>query len=381
MKKVYWRPKAVSRTGLLLIAATALVGLVLVENLKVVEQQPNYHQKLAAAQLAESAMQAIYYRRIELDPPIDYTTDPTGSGMVGLPMSPVTSISGDLTAKQTSVNPNFAAVVVDMLKKANVKKDDIVAVGVSGSFPALNTCVYAALETIEAKPIVIASAAASQWGANVPDLLWIDMERLLVEQNIFKTRSVAASIGGYEDRGLGLPQEGLVTIEDAIKENGLRRLETKSFEQAIEERLEVYEEHANGKPIKAYINVGGGTISVGRSLGKKMFKPGVNFRPPGRIQRIDGVMPRFISNDIPIIHLVQVTQLAQEAGLPTPPTTMPEPGVADVFSGIEYNNMFASVVLVILIAMLYVFVRSDVGFRLLRVAGRPRKDAHPEPMV
>ncbi|MCA9213263.1 MAG: poly-gamma-glutamate system protein [Planctomycetales bacterium] len=381
MKKVYWRPKAVSRTGLVLIAATALAGLFLVEHFKIVRQQPQYDLKLKAAKLAAEAMEAIYYERVQLQPEIDPSTDTTESGMVGLPMSEVTSIAGDLTAKQASVNPNFAAVVVEMLQKAKVNKGDVVAVGVTGSFPALNACVYSALETMETKPIVIASAAASQWGANHPDLLWIDMERLLASHGIIKTRAVACSIGGYEDRGLGLSPEGSATIEQAIKENGLLRLESKSFEEAIDERMHIYRQQAKGRPIKAYINVGGGTISVGRSLGKKMFKPGVNFRPPGRLQRIDGIMPRFITQDVPCIHLVQVSQIAEEYGLPVPPDTMPEPGNASVFSAVEYRKAAAAALLALLVGMMYTFVRSDVGHRLLKLTGKPKTDALPEPMV
>ena len=90
----------------------------------------------------------------------------------------MTSLPGHLGSKQTSINPNFAAVVVGMLKDAGVQEGDCVAVGCTGSFPAMNVAVYSALETLRARPIVICSAGSSQYGANTPDLLWIDMERL-----------------------------------------------------------------------------------------------------------------------------------------------------------------------------------------------------------
>ena len=93
--------------------------------------------------------------------------------MIGTLISPVTSNSGHLAAKQGSLNPNFAAVVVSWLRSAGVGEGDYVAVGVSGSFPGFNTVVYAALQALNAKPLVISSASSSQWGANVPELLWI----------------------------------------------------------------------------------------------------------------------------------------------------------------------------------------------------------------
>ncbi|NIL98182.1 MAG: poly-gamma-glutamate system protein, partial [Planctomycetales bacterium] len=240
MKNIYWRPRAVSRTALVLIAVGSLVGLLLVENLKTVKHRPYHDQKLAAAKVAAEAMERIYYARLETSAPMDVATDPAQSGMIGLPMSAVTSISGALSAKQTTVNPNFAAVIVEMLRRAKIEEGDVVACGLSGSFPALNICLYAALETVRAKPIVISSAAASQWGANVPELLWLDMERILYEDEIFETRSVATSVGGYEDRGLGMTEEGVRLIQEGIQRNEVDLLEVASFEESIEQRLQIY---------------------------------------------------------------------------------------------------------------------------------------------
>jgi poly-gamma-glutamate system protein len=381
VKKIYWRPRAVSRTALVLIALISLSGLSVVEHFSVVQKQPYYEEKMAASDLAARAMDRIYEARGRLGPEIDLTTDPAQSGLIGLPMSPVTSISGDLTSKQTTVNPNFAAVIVAMLKRAGVKEGDPVAVGCSGSFPALNICVYAALETLKTKPIVISSAAASQWGANLPDLLWIDMERLLVEDGIFETRSIAASVGGYEDRGLGLTDEGQRLVQQAIKRNGLPLIEVADFTQSINQRMQLYQKYAGRAPISAYVNVGGGTVSVGRSVGKRLFRPGLNQRPPGRLQRVDGVMPRFISQGVPVIHLVQIPQLAERYGLPIAPTTIPEVGEASVFFGSDYNKWLAAGMLIMVLGSLYGFIRSDVGFRLLRATRRQKDPGYLEPMI
>ncbi|NIP87216.1 MAG: hypothetical protein GTO03_17305 [Planctomycetales bacterium] len=86
MKNIYWRPRAVSRTALVLIAVGSLVALLLVENLKVIKNRPHHDQKMAAAKLAAEAMERIYYARLETGVPIDVATDPTQSGLIGLPM-------------------------------------------------------------------------------------------------------------------------------------------------------------------------------------------------------------------------------------------------------------------------------------------------------
>ncbi len=381
MRKVYWRPKAVSRTALILISGFAVAALILVESFPVVTRHPYQLEKMAAAEQAEQAMATIHDARLATGIPIDPTTDPTESGMIGIAMSPVTSISGSLISKQTSVNPNFAAVIVDMLKKIEVKEGDVVAVGMSGSFPALNICTISAVETLKLNPIVISSGAASQWGANVPDLLWLDMERILGESGIIATQSVAASVGGYEDRGLGMSEEGIALINKAIERNGLKRLASESFESSVDERMDLYQEMAKGKPIKAYINIGGGTVSVGRSLGKKLVYSGLNTSASLKVHRVKGVMPQFMSDGIPVIHLVQIVTLAERYGLTVQPQTFPEIGEAAVFVGEQYNRWLAVALLLIEIAVLYVFIRSDIGFRLLKSRQIPKSESAPEPMV
>jgi hypothetical protein len=357
--------------------------------------------------------------------PIDRTMDPAESGLIGLPTSPVTSVIGDVAAKQTSANPNFAAVMVEMLKDCGVQEGDVVAVGMSGSFPALNICTYAACEALKVKPLVISSASASEWGANVPTLLWPDMERLLRrrgkkvpvvdkttgepeldpdgnpvtrEAGLFPFKSIACSIGGIQDRGIGLSEDGLAMVKQGIEKNGLAPFRINEppistegnivenlaadFKANVDERMALYQEAAEGKPIKAYINVGGGTVSVGKSVGKLMYSPGVNTRPPRHVREIDGVMPRFSNMGVPVIHIVHINTLAARYGLPLEPVTAPPIGTGGVFSGIDYSKPLVVGVLAFILLSLYSFIRSDVGFRILKASQRSRKsDSQPEPMV
>lgn len=381
MKKVYWRPKAVSRSGLLLIAITALAGLFLVENYRVRQPQPYYEEKMAAAELTAEAYDVIHKAHMDLGYEIDEKMNITQTGVLGIVTSPVTTSTGDLTAKRTSINPNFAAIAVQLLKEAGVEAGDVVAVGVSGSFPAVNASVYAAIETLQAEPIVIASGAASQWGANLPNLLWLDMERILAEEGVFKTRAIAASVGGIEDQGLGLSAEGRQMLEDGIQRNGIPPLTAETFEAAIEERLGLYDQVAAGRPIKAYINVGAGAVSTGRGIGKDMFLPGLNVEPPEKIRQTDGIMPRYILEGVPVLHFAQMAELAKRYGMPVPPLVPPLPGESTVCEAVEYSKPAAAAVLCLISILLYAFVRSDVGLRLLKLNKQPRKDASVEPMV
>lgn len=383
MKRVYWRPRGISRTVLGLIAAVSVAGLVAVERLQMKTEQPYYAEKVEAARLALEAIERLRAERLQRTPDVDETVDPAGSGLIGSAMSPVTSDPGILSAKQTSINPNFAAIVVEWLKDAGVNQGDTVAVGASGSFPALNVCVYAAIETLKLKPIIISSVAASQWGANLPDFLWIDMEKVLQEYQVFDFGTVAASVGGIEDKGLGMDPQGRKLLADAIERNGLQKITPKSFTDSIDRRMAIYTQNANGGRIKAYVNVGGGTISVGTSIGKRMFEPGLNRRLPAGAtlsSMVDSVMTRFSRQGVPVIHITQIEKLATHYGLPIQPNKMPEVGEGRVFYREQYNPWLAVAVLLSILASLYAFIRSELGYRILQVPRRSRIVSH-EPMI
>lgn len=386
MKNLYWRPRGISRNVLTLIALVSLLGLLSVEFLRTRERLPYYEEKVEAAQLAAQGFEVIRWARLQSGHVIDPELDPADSGLIGFAMTPVTTVTGVLPAKQTSVNPNFAAVIVEMLKEAGVKEGDVIAVGASGSFPALNICVLAAARTLNLQPIIISSVSASQFGANDPNYLWIDMERILNEWNkdLFPYRSVAASYGGVNDKALGMSKDGRAALDAAIERNGLKDQLIKpkdQFEESIERRMEIYQKVAGERKIRAYINIGGGTVSVGSTLGKKDFHPGLNMRKELGKEYVDSVMSRFIDQGAPIIHLTKIQSLAEKYNLPQQPLSVPAPGEGLMLYREEYNTWLATAVLIIVVACLYAFVRSDVGYRLFQTRSRAKGDMQHGPMV
>jgi poly-gamma-glutamate system protein len=382
MKKIYWRPHRISNTALFLIAALSIAGFVAVEFLKVKTKQRFFNEKMVAARLTRNAMEVIKQERLKRGIPIDPEVDPTQSGLIGLAMSPVTSDTGFIQAKQCSINPNWAAVIVHLLKLAGCKEGDMVAVGPSGSFPVINIAAYSAIQTLKLRPIIISSAAASQFGANIPDLLWIDMERILYERHFFHFRSVAASRGGIDDRGFGMPKEARKLLDDAIVKDGLQLIDVRTSAEGTDRRMQIYAEQAGGQPIKAYINIGGGTASVGSVVNKKLFKPGLNRTAPRGATSSESVLSRFANEGVPVIHMVYVSELAQRYGLPLQPQTMPRIGEGKVFYKQEYNIYLAIAVLVMIVLAMIAFIRMDLGFRILRAAKRGSPpSAHPEQMV
>jgi poly-gamma-glutamate system protein len=352
MKSVYWQPHRAGRPALVLMALFSIGALLLVESHRRRVPERYYKEKLAAAQLAADCMETIKQRRIALGYAIDPAIDPAQTGLIGAALTPATSTAGRLAAKRISANPNFAAIVVALLKRAGVQPGDTVAIGYSGSFPGLNIAVEAAVQTLDLRPIGISSAAASQWGANLPNFLWLDMERTLFDAGKIRFRSQAASLGGVEDRGLGMSDETQQTLRQGIARNELATLEGGDFTQSVEQRMQLYQDQAGTEPIKCYINIGGGATSVGKSLGKKQFHSGLHTRLPARARNIDSVMTRFLAAGVPVIHLIRVTAMASRYGLETEPRSPAVVGQGEVFERYQYNAWYAAAALAGILAML-----------------------------
>lgn len=358
MISLYWKSQNQNRFSIILIAILSVVLILLVENLQITKEQPYYKDKLTAAKLADRAIRRIQDENRKERRTAALEFDPAKTGLIGLNLSDVTSNVGYLQAKRTSINPNFAAIIVQLLKKANLKEGDIVAVGVSGSFPAMNIATYSALQTLKLKPIIISSATSSQWGANHNDFLWVDMEDLLYRESFFRFKSSVATLGGVEDRALGMTERSKNLLRAGIDRSNIPLLEVQSFTDGIDQRMNIYNKTSND--VKAYINIGGGSLSVGTSIGKKIFKPGLITRIPEGGLGVDSVILRFLQEEIPVINITMVETLAKRYGLPLAPTTIPKPGEGRIFSKNEYNPYLIFISLGILIGALYKFRMKEI---------------------
>ena len=380
MKGIYWRPKNVSRNVLLLIALLSLGGVTAVELLQVKVRQKYYRAKIRAARHMEQGMKQIRELRESLGVPLDDESDPSRSGIIGWPISPLTSNTGYLEAKQGTVNPNFAAVAVHLLRKANVEEGDVIAVGFSGSFPALNLAVLCAVEALNLQPIIITSAAASEWGANIPGMTWLEIEQHLQRKGVTHVRSRAASLGGHGDKGHGMSKEGKEALKTIVNNAGIPLLWPRDMTHGIDQRMAFYEEAAGDRPIKAYINVGGGSMSVGTAIGKRQFKPGLNRSLPPQASNIQSVMVSFARQEIPVIHFTKIKKLCERYGLPYPVMQTPAVGQGNIFFKMEYNFILVGSVLALLLLSLWFLVRLNLGHRFATRRIRKGSDT-PEPMV
>lgn len=354
--RVYWRPSDVPTGALVLLALVAVLCLIAVENMRQQENIRDYGVMVAAARQAQQSMEYVAELRKKIQR-IDVDVDPQESGLIGVSSSPVTSLTGHLAAKQTTVNPNWASVVIDMLREAGVKKGDVVAVAASGSFPALNIAIYTALEQIEAVPIVIVSGSASQWGANVPGLLWLDMERELRNAGHLQTRAVAISLGGAEDRGIGISDRGKQIIRVAIERYKADMLFPANLDEAVAKRIAIYSKYAKDQPIKAYINVGGGTASTGPAAIDQYFDSGLIRSAAPKAFAMESVTGHFLKQDVPVLNFSGIATIASRYGLPISPQVKQPIGSGGVYETTGYRRWLAAACIVFILVMIYVVTR------------------------
>jgi poly-gamma-glutamate system protein len=319
-----------------------------------------YDKKLEATKLCIHAGQTIkdfYFGDVEY---IDNMNDPNETGLIGHEYSPITSERGSFSAKSTSTNPNFAALIVEFLKELDLKEGDHVAVGLTGSFPAINIAVCSAIQTLKLKPIIICSVASSSWGANDPDFTWLDMAKVLSDSGIFKFNTVAASIGASMDKGRGLSIEGVEMIKEAIKRNNVKFIYNDSIKDDISRRMQIYDSCAGKEPIKVYINVGGGVASLGSTKNSEFIPQGINKKISMEVfKEKKGVIYEMSKRGIPVIQISDIRSLAASYDLPEKPIPMPQPGTGKLFESKKYNMAVVTPITLVLLALIIFIIYQD----------------------
>jgi poly-gamma-glutamate system protein len=279
---------------------------------------------LRAARLMGQAVQAIAAERERRGVSFESSSDPNRTGLIGPQDSPLVTTVGELEAKRTTANPNMAGLIVLLLRQAGVKAGDSVAIGSSGSFPALLVASLAAAKAMDVQPVVILSLGASSYGATDPHFDLLDIFNLLQRERICTETPTGVSLGGDKDVGLEFETGTRDRVANRIRASGLLFLHEPDLRRNVDERMRLYRSAARGK-IAAFINSGGGFANLGTSRLVLDVKPGLNTRlqQPPAAER--GVLFEMVASNIPVIHLLYVRGLAQQAGLPWDPIPLPQP--------------------------------------------------------
>jgi len=287
---------------------------------------------------------------------LDKSKDKNRTGLIGLEYSSITTSIGNLESKRTTTNPNFAGLVVFLLTEAGVKRGDAIAVGASGSFPALIVAVLSAAKEMDLKPLVMCSLGSSQWGANDPDFHLLSMMECLWKNGIFDIKPIALSLGGDHDTADDMDAYGSSLLAEDIRESGILYLHEPDLMSNVKERMNLYEAEAGEKKIKAFVNIGGSWSNMGIDSAILNLKPGllkIKHIPP--VER-RGVIYEMAAMGIPVIHLLYINGLTKQYGLPWDPVPLPNLGKGNIYEiSRERQPMFiiiAAAYLLIVIIML-----------------------------
>lgn len=310
--------------GAAFLAAFALALLAGRIPLSVAPSRPLPPRVEAAAARAEEAMRraeaflwTVKLREGAVPPGnLDYRR----SGLIGEEWTPLTTTLGSLPAKRTATNTRWAAVLVRELWQAGLRPGDVAVAGLSGSFPGLNLAVVLACRELGVQLGAVTSVTASTYGANQPGFTWPEMEARLVRAGLLPRTSLAVTAGGDADRAADLDPEGrklaLATARRAAAALGVEALEPRDFAGAVEARLSVYRRFAAGRRLRLYVNAGGTEASLGRS--ETILRQRSGFLPPVPfdLSRDRGVVARMVEAGVPVLHLLNVRDLALRWGVP-----------------------------------------------------------------
>ncbi len=311
-----------------------------------------FEDKVAAAQWMSDAMDSLRTHQFPRGRFIDDVNDPNASALIGQRFSPITTRTGDLESKWTALNPNMAAILVEYLRQAGVGSGDRIAVGLTGSLPGMNLALYAAARSVGAIPVAITSVGATSWGANDPYFTWLDMERVLRKKGMLQGGSIAASLGGGEDIGRQLSPGGRNLIREATDRNKLELIEETLLENSVRHRVELFDVAAQGEEYKLYVNIGEGLASLGHERNVELIGDGLFEHLPRVNYPRRGVIHDFNAQGIPVINLVNVTEIATTHGMPLAPNPLPDPGSGQLFQAERYNLWITAAALLIVLLTL-----------------------------
>jgi poly-gamma-glutamate system protein len=238
--------------------------------------------------------------------------------MLGDEYSVITTTLGSVESKSASANPEFGALGVRLLHDAGADSGSVVGLTVTGSFPSLSIALLAACQTIGCRVVMVSSLGASTFGANQPGATWIDQETWLRREGGLTASSAFITLGAEGDTGGGLPDEGIAMLKDAARRNGAGLVIPRGLVDAIDRRLDLFESNH----VSLLVNIGGSQTALGGCVHSTTIPNGIltSFRSCSDSDR--GVIVRLLERKIPVIHLLNIRDLAAKNGLQLSPDSL-----------------------------------------------------------
>jgi poly-gamma-glutamate system protein len=239
--------------------------------------------------------------------------------LIGGEWTPLVTTLGDIEAKRVSVSPAWPRVLVREFHRAGLRRGDVVAASFSGSFPGINLAVMSAAGAMGLHLVAASSVTASSWGATDAGFTWPEMEVRFVAAGILRPATVAVSAGGDGDRALDLDEDGQSLAREiaarCATQLHARLVDPADLGSAIRARLDAFDAARGGRPIAAFVNVGGTEAALGRSPAVLKLQNGWIGRAPVDASPFRGLVARMVEQGIPVLHVLNVRDLAVRWGV------------------------------------------------------------------
>ena len=281
-----------------------------------------YDIKVKAAEIMQNAINSLRTEFVKLKLNSAQDSLAFGSFLVGPKTSIIQTTNGSIQSKLSTLNPDFASMIVEMFIELDLDSNSIISLSYTGSYPGANIAVLSALEAMNIRALIISSCGSSQWGATNPNMTWIDIESHLFKSNFFRNKSHLASIGGGDDFGSQLTLEGKKACESSIYKNKLEPFYIDSQEDNVNFRMKYFNKNDIDE-VDLFINVGGGIFTVGDSLKRSQIPFGIIYSDDIVVD-LDinkTVLESFLDKSVPVININHIESLTHLYGLPYPHTS------------------------------------------------------------
>lgn len=301
------------------------------------------------------------------------------------PLLAITTTDGDLFSKRTSCDPNWAALMISLYRRAGLKAGDQVGMTFSGSFPAMNIAALVSAQVYGLKVCAMSGIGASYCGANDPRFTFVEMVNLLCEQGLLTHGIDYLSWGGEDDvldnRYARDPnaKPHLQRIKDQViapYEANSSFIYQSNFDDNVDLRISYLSQDL--PKIKMFVNVGGSMAGLGTgfsSFNRTGYFKGGKVYSPNRRSHNQGLLQYYKESGLPVVNMINFHQLATTYNVPYADDEMvvaPQIGLTEYnvqqgyysfYYQTAYNPVYAVIALALscCLAVLYALARKKYG--------------------
>jgi len=236
--------------------------------------------------------------------------DPFNCGLIGREWSMLTTTLGSLEAKRTACDPAWAVRFARWYREAGLQAGDTVAIYSSASFPALLLSSQAAAESLGLDTLIIVSLGASTWGANHPDAPWPVLAKELRRGGFLAKKADYYTLGGGSENGEGLATEALELMEQSAHAAGVELLRTNDLQSMIDAKSRLL----LSRGARLLVSIGGSQANLGDDPEVLELQPGM-LAPGLEASAGNGVIARALDAGLPVLHLLNIRELAAREGI------------------------------------------------------------------